>query len=459
MNRYVTALILVGSVGCGKGSTQEAPPTKTDVAKAPATVPADASVPDKPAEKPFTLPAAPPPGPAYIALHGGLAVILPDGTAKPVAGIKDWVKNLVVGADGNAYTSGTGNDYEQTIVFRLDGASATKLGTVKAYTVTALAAAKDGTVYAGANEVMHKLAGGKDEKLPAPGIDVIRDLAVDADGAVIAAGYGKLMRFANGTWTALLDKLEQFDDITLFQHGDSVVAVNKGKAAYVIKGGKAELAYGSVKDSTDRASLTPTGLLALREYVHDAWQTRLTAADGATTTSKRVPARHSNLEVDGQGRVWWIDSGGLSVASLTSDAITEYPIATLSALTKVGDRNMDHEILVIGGGPSTLPAAEPQRVVDQVTATVIVGKGPLAGAEALLCTSTNFSFQSNPCEDTKASFKGTTDDKGKVTFEKVPLGNYQLAFLVNGKWTLAGSTFIELYAPAPKKDLGKLRYE
>jgi hypothetical protein len=150
----------------------------------------------------------------------------------------------------------------------------------------------------------------------------------------------------------------------------------------------------------------------------------------------------------------------LTVASLASKDITEYPIGTLPALADVAYSSGDGELLVVGAGPETLPPVGPVQTVGKVTGTITVGKGPLAGADIEICTFASYSYRTTPCDSAPKSRKpGKTDEKGSFVLENVPVGNYQLAFKYGGKWGLAGTTTIDLTEAAAEKKLGKLRYE
>lgn len=413
----------------------------------------------------FAMPAAEP-GPVYVALGtNGLAVILPDGTPQIIANVRGWTKELTRGADGNVYVAvDPPGDGQAIDVLRLDGATATKVGRFKAYTNTALAIAKDGTIYGAENARVMKAGDKTSTNLPAlAGAQVIKELSFDAEGRLVAADRGQIHILNGEAWTSIqIPGAREYERAWLIGSGETLVVAPEHKPFYTLRAGTLERLYPDVKDrevGTKKPSRSDNGVLAYYEVERGKARTRLIDAKGGTTTTARIAEGIAATVLDGQGRLWYVDDGALTVASAVTKDITEYPIGSLPALTNVGTSSGEGELLVVGGGPSKLPAVGAQQFVDQVTATILIGKTPLANTEVEICTFTSISYRSSPCEDSKSRKTAMTNDKGEVSFAQVPVGSYRLAWNEGGRWTLASGTFIDLTAPAPLKNLGKLRYK
>jgi hypothetical protein len=409
--------------------------------------------------KPFVLPPPGNAGPAYIALQSGVALFLPDGTPQLVSGLTEWIPLLVLGTDGAVYASPSANENQRASVYRIDGATATKVATFKAYGISALAVSKDGVIYGADEGKVMRSQNGSVVSLPATGLNRVDALSFDADGVLVAAGGDMLKRFHNDAWETVNAKLTS---LKLYGSGASLLVASgfEGDALTLatLRDGTLVPAYPGVS-APYLTTLTANGILVSSESVDQKRQPRVSTTDGGsqlvTTTTIEIPP---SATVDNRGRAWFVESAGLHVVSLLDNTSTTYPIGTLPTLTKIGSSSLPHEIVVVGAGPTALAPAEAPRLIEKVTATIIVGSSPLANTDMLLCTNTISTFHSNPCELTSATFRGRTDDKGGVTFENVPVGNYQLAFKEGSQWTLPMSTFLELYTPEPSKDLGKLRY-
>jgi hypothetical protein len=174
--------------------------------------------------------------------------------------------------------------------------------------------------------------------------------------------------------------------------------------------------------------------------------------NGGTATSDRI---YGNV-VDARGRQWYVADGALVVESLLGGDRSVYPIGSLPALVKAG--NAANGMLVVGGGPSTLPAAGTVATVETVTGKIMFGSTPLANAEVELCTSPSFNYQVSPCAGAASRVATTTNAKGELTFTKVPLGLYSLTFKNGPKWGRASDVSVALVKAAPTHALGTLRY-
>ena len=160
---------------------------------------------------------------------------------------------------------------------------------------------------------------------------------------------------------------------------------------------------------------------------------------------------------DARGRLWYVSGGTLVVESLLGDERTVYPPGTLSALVKVGDGTATDQLVVVGGGPTTLPAIGEVQVVETVTGKIVIGASPLANAEVEICSYASFSYRTSPCGGQATRMTVTTNASGEFAFAKVPVGVYALAFKTGGKWGISDSK-ISLTQPAPSKAVGTLRY-
>jgi hypothetical protein len=424
--------------------------------------PCDAAASGKGAVTNFELPPSEP-GPAYIQTGKRIAVMLPDGTVQTVTGVTGYAHDLAVGADGKAYAStATSGDYSSSVaLWRLDGGAATKLGTIKnASLTTALTADKAGVVYAAQNKDVFKFDG-KLTTLASPG-ELVTDLAIDVDNQLVAATMGgKAFVLVGDTWQPIaLPEVESFDQVWAVGHGEHLVVGGRYKELYTVRGGKPEQVFKEHKLGSTRPYRSTSGLLAYSFVDKGHEQTRILTPSGAMTVSERSAPGIANTVLDGQARLWWLNDGALIVAKATSTGtadVTEYPIGSLAALTGA-HRNDTHDLIVLGSGPSTLPVPGTAQIVDQVTATIYIGKQALANAEVEICTFTAISYTTSPCGDSKARKAATTNDKGEVVFEEVPVGQYSLAFKYGERWGLASGTFINIDKPGPLQQLGKLVY-
>jgi hypothetical protein len=454
-SRNLIALLPSIAIACG-GSAPEPQPEPT-----PTSIRRDApkASPKAPEAKPLALPPSEP-GAAYISVSGGVAVILADGTPQLVAGIGQ-TSQLVVGGDGAAYaTAATGTMGVE--IYKLTGATATKVGAVRSHTSTALAVGNDGVGYIAANDEVLRFDAKSSKTLGKPGLSSITQLAVDADGNVVAAGNGGASLRVGDAWKRIeLPGVESYTSVWLLGQGAQLVVAVERSGFFSLAGGKVTRILGDARPelSGRRPSLASTGILASSAITKGRVFMRLFDRNsGATTTSDRTTRGLARSVIDARGRLWYVDSGALVVDSLLGKERTEYPIGTLPVLVKAGYASSSDGLVVLGGGPSALPPVADVQVVDAVTGTISIRGAPLAGAKIEICTYASFTFTYSPCDADRSRIVGTTNDKGEFSLAKVPLGVYQLAFNTNGKWGLASGASISLLKSAPTHSVGTLRY-
>ena len=392
------------------------------------------------------------PGPAYIAVRDHIAVILPDGTAQVVADATGSVSELALGADGEVYAVTTVSD--RLVVWKLAGATATKVGSFRSSVASALAVAKDGTVYLAQYDDVFSLAPGAKSptKLPAPSEKFIHDLSFDADGRLVAASGAIAVWNGTGWDVKPIPGLASYHDAFALGLGESLVVGGKGVGFFTLRGGELVPLLEEQPD-LDKAAVSPNGTIAYIEL----GDTHLLDRKGGTATSQATPDSSSAIVIDDTARLWYAAYGGLTVRSLVSDASTTYPIGTLPALTGLGSWSPDGRIVVVGAGPSRLPPVEPARVVDQVTGILIVEGEPVVGETVEICTSAASLFQGSPCAADASRMTTTTNDQGEFVFAAVPVGHYNLAVSWGSQWVVTDA-YIDLDAPAPLRSFGKLRY-
>ncbi len=457
------ALVVLMSTACG-GSTDLASSTDTRGASGSpeATAKAPAAKPTKPTPKakPKTIAFAPSePGPAYIVVSDGIVTLLPDGTATKVAGLSKYPGLLALGLDGAVYATGRSGLAPNITLFKLDGAKAIKLGTVPGVTATGLAAGKDGVVYVSTYDDVFRFDG-KTTKLERPSKpEDVTQLALTPDGKVVAAGTGGASLLAGDAWTALeIPELDSYDQVWLAGDGERLV-VATGDGVFELAGDKLTRILGETT-ARRRPALT-SGILGLYQYGQKKLGqnhpvTDLYDRDGVKTTSLRYSGSTGTV-FDARGRLWYVAGGTLVVESLLGDERTAYPPGTLSALVKVGDGTANDQLVVVGGGPTTLPAIGEVQMVDTVTGKIVIGATPLANAEVEICSYASFSYRTSPCGDQETRKVVTTNADGEFSFAKVPVGIYSLAFKTGDKWGISDSK-ISLPKPAPTKAVGTLRY-
>jgi hypothetical protein len=449
--------LLAAVLGCG--TKKEAPKFKD---AAVVETPRDASVdatPDAAIAKAFTLPAAEP-GPIYIVAKDSVAVVLPDGTVHTVDGTKGEVYGLALGADGHAYVTFASElgPARRNHIARLDGATATKVASIKDAFYKNIAVGTDGVIYGAQTDDVYRYEKGTLTALPKP-TTFIDELALDASNQLVAAGTGAVFLFTNGAWQSIaIPDLESTDDVWILGSGTDLLLAVGNHGFFALEGGKAVRRYAEYALRNDRPYRTTSGVLAFTVYEDSTEKVRLIGPDGGTTTGTALPGQLSNLVVDARGRLWSLADGALAVVDELGPDRADYPIGTLKPLVGA-HRNDEHGMLAMGAGPTTLPAQQAAQLVRQVTATIIIDKKPLARSEVEICTFAAMSYHTSPCEDSKSRKVATTSASGQVTFTDVPLGEYRVAFKHGDTWGFAMGQSITLDRPGASKALGRLDYQ
>ncbi len=392
------------------------------------------------------------PGPAYIALKDGVAQVLPDGTVQDVAGIDQATTVLHVGADGNVYAAST--DTYKLTVWKLDGAKATKLGTVPPDRETGLAVAADGTLYIASGSEVYRLRAKKSEKLP-PGPQLVDELAVDADGHLVASASRELWLFADDAWKRVeIPGMSPLGHVWLLGTGAGLVIAAAGQPLATLKDGALAPAYGGASTGNARPVRGPTGVIAVVEGARSSW--RLIMPDGTSALADGAAELRTTPAFDGAGRMWFALDGALSIVPTSGGSSATYPMGSLPLLGRINTVTDERTLVVLGSGPAQLPRSGTVQVVDRVTAIVHVNGEPLANADIEVCTSVTAMFKVSPCEDDTSRHAARTSGGGEVSFEKLAVGEYTLVFLANGHWTHAGTRF-KLESGA-SGDLGTLQF-
>ena len=155
--------------------------------------------------------------------------------------------------------------------------------------------------------------------------------------------------------------------------------------------------------------------------------------------------------LDGQGRAWIGSREGLSVVA-ADGTVTEYPTGSVPELI-----GLSTNMMVVGAGPK-LPEAGPVQT-GPVTGKALIDGTPVANAEIEMCTSPQMFAPTSPCDKAKVKFSGTTNDKGEFTFDKVPLGDFNIAVKLDTGWqTGYTGSYAVKRKPGQSYDIGAVKF-
>lgn len=352
-------------------------------------------------------------------------------------------------------------------------------------TYTKMFAGPDGTVYALNHEAIKKIDGDKlvdVAKFDYKTYNGASYAATNADGSkYYAVGYKGLGVFEGGKWTITEAKAVHADlkgmyglavaaDNTVWVSSSKMLVHNKAGASKwasldLSKLGKhiffSQLSNSPTGDvfvvsGSKLVKLTPEGITEFElktnsrsyaSYSKDlAYNSagRVLAASSSCELASIDPAKPSEIwsvekdayncqtlqkvALDGQNRAWVSSREGLSVIN-ADKTVTEYPSSTVMEI--VGSNLVG--MVVTGNGPA-LPAAGPAHT-GNVTGKVLLEGSPVAAAKIAMCASPSYGG-SKPCFKSKVKFAGKTNDKGEFTFADVPIGQYNVAVEIDGKWRM-----------------------
>ena len=410
------------------GDTKTADATKTDEVKPEGT--GDAATP------PPTASAGD--GVAYVAVNNhGIAKLDASGWSMVVDDKRAYYNKMFMGADGNVYVV----DYEA--IKKIDGKALTEVAKFDFKTFSSashVGVSKDGaTFYAAGYNKYGVYNGGKwtTSELTAINADLesLTGLAVAKDNVVWVSGSKQLLHNTGGTWTAA--DLSSLGEHFFFMHltgsptgdayvtnGQQLVKLGADKLEKIEYKADGWASYSSDLAFNDKGHALAASMSCELVRVDPAnpgeqWTVKKNSFDCLTLQA---------VALDGQNRAWVSSREGLSVVGDDKKA-TEYPTGTVLELLG----SYINDIVVVGNGPA-LPAAGAVHT-GGVTGKVLIEGTAVANAKIEMCASPTYGG-SQPCFESKVKFAGTTTDKGEFTFENVPLGSYNVAVEIEGKWRM-----------------------
>jgi hypothetical protein len=455
------ALSLVATVtACDKGKSADGEAKSEDKTEEKAE---DKKADDKPAAaddkqadagdaKPAGDDKAPTPSAATITASGGDGVAYFGVSNRGIAKLDASGWSMVV-SDSRAYYSKVFTGPDNTVYVwdfdalkKIDGDKLTEVAKFDFNTFSSpsyMAPSRDGSkFYATGFKGFGVFEGGKwtvtEAKAIKDDLDSLTGVAVAGDGTVWVSGSKALLHNTGGTWSAL--DLSALGEYFFFQHlsasptGD--VFVNGGRELYKLTAEKAE----KIEFKLDSRNYTSYSLAM--DYNSKG---RILAASGSCELIALDPGNPGSpwlvnkgeynclslntVAYDDQDRAWVFSREGLSVIG-PDKTVAEYPSGSVMEIVT---SNMTG-IAVIGNGPP-LPAAGPART-GGVTGKILLEGTAVANSKIEMCATPAFGA-SQPCFDSKVKFAGTTDDKGEFTFNDVPIGQYNVAVEIDGKWQIS----------------------
>ncbi len=384
------------------------------------------------------------PGPAYFAIdEKGIVRLAADGTFTLIPNSPQFHRDVLVGPDNQGYVL-TYNE-----LFKIEGDNFTKVlefSYDNIGSINQLAWAKDNTYWAiGTNGVGFydgkTWTVTKDADL-GPDVKVLMGMAVAADGTPWVASSNDLhYRGADGKWakadTSALDRMPYFNSLLTTPSGQVFAQASDylGKISAADKIEKIEIKTSKSFLSFYKAGVSSKGNIVLASTSCDV--ARVDPANPGTVWFHSGEEGYgceslTSVGLDGQDRVWVASRAGLNVMG-PGDENKSY--ASGSVLELVGNVK---SVAIVGAGP-TLP--EPGAVKKGgVAGKLLLDGTAVANAKVELCPQPSFFVKTTPCADSKVKFSGTSDASGNFTFNDVPLGNYNVAVEVNGKWQTTWST-------------------
>ncbi|NVB38983.1 carboxypeptidase regulatory-like domain-containing protein [Pseudenhygromyxa sp. WMMC2535] len=400
-------------------------------------------------------------GPAYFAVNNkGIAKL--DGGAWSLISSEEnrYVSDMFTGPDGAVYVL----DYNG--LHKINGDKIEKVvdfGYKDIGTASHVAMAKGGDLWATNYKGVGHYTGGawtltEKEKIGEGGVDMLTDVAVDAGGTPWVSGSKVVLKFADDKWSNV-DLSMLGDNPYLFRLGTSpsgdvygqtsreIIKFSGDKAEKIEINSKNFMGYGAAME------FGPSGQVAVSSSLCDVARLDPAKPEEVWLLSKEDVdcLSFQALALDGQNRVWLASREGLSVIGSDKKA-TEYGTGTVMEL--VG--TVSH-VAVVGAGP-TLPAVGDAHT-GGITGKVLMDGSAIASAKIEMCPSPQIFGTGSPCSTSKVKFEGSTNEKGEFTFETVPLGDYNIAVEIDGKWR---SNYIPSFATKMKEgqtyDVGSVTY-
>lgn len=260
----------------------------------------------------------------------------------------------------------------------------------------------------------------------------IQDVMIDGKGRGYATAYNKLLYRETTTWTAS-DGSELYSAMDLA--ADGTLAITTSSGVLLSTGGK-------VKKVAVEGCTSPRGVYLRGDKFYLPCYGALNVVaqkSGATKTYSMKKGGDVDvgmldaIDVDSSGRVYIGARSGLFV--IASDGkVTSWKLGSVP-LMATGPK----AILAVGAGPETLPGKKEVKY-GAVTGKLSKRQKPLGDVTIEICTNTSSLLRAGetPCSSASWKTSGKTASDGGFSFNKVPIGKLQFAYLPKGsaKWVL-----------------------
>ncbi len=268
--------------------------------------------------------------------------------------------------------------------------------------------------------------------------DLVRDIAIEPDGAVWIITASSIAVLGNDVWTVYqegngFDRRRYFEKIAFDSKGTPWVTESDGLLNFdglfwnFHANRDLTLTQSIVVDARERVWIGTynKGFLV---FENGAWQSY--TRENSDLASQRM----HTLAVDERGRVWIGTVWGLHV--IEGNTWTTYQMSN----SGLADNDI-YAIGIVGGGPD-LPTAQ-KMAMGALSGKIIAADGaplPEAGVEICVEPIYNIPEDKTPCEGQPYMRSATTGADGVFTIDKLPPGFYVIAIHAGETWQLYNST-------------------
>ena len=262
-------------------------------------------------------------------------------------------------------------------------------------------------------------------------VDLVKDVAVDAEGHPWVATTSTVAMLEGDTWT-WWGVGQGFPDSAYPYYLESIAVAPDGRVwtsttdGVLVFDGDTWLMTDPGVDQPKRISVADDGRVFVASFAdgfatYEAGAWRVTTASAGGLPNDRVRA----VEVDDRGRMWVGTTWGVSVSD--AGAWTTYTMATSGMAG-----NCVETLAIDGGGPPEVPAPTTPEM-GSLTGVIRTDGQPLANASVVLCSDQPGAVFTGdtPCSGQPYESVAVTDTEGRFTFTDVPIGDYELAWQVD----------------------------
>ncbi|MGH7286316.1 MAG: hypothetical protein ACRELY_32765 [Polyangiaceae bacterium] len=285
------------------------------------------------------------------------------------------------------------------------------------------------------------------------GKTIVEGVHVDQDGVAWEADSDGVFSWDGKAWNAAqlpfkVDFEHSLQDARFVTAPKGFVLVAPtGTLRYA---GGAFARFGPTSEESAAHPYGATGLYVL-SYSH-AQRVYVSDTGGSIALPGTGDPIYENVAADGAGRSWIVSEDRLIVQDPVARVTTTYPVGSLPPLS--------FDAVVTGGGPATLPPVLEAKKATSVKARIIKGGAAVANSAVEICPEAHLLADQSPCETNHLVLKATTNDKGELKIDDVPIGDYDLTFQGGDKWEIDDNAIdgVKMKSGAVL-DLGTLRYE